>query len=65
MPGGIELVELTPVECLRLLDGPIIGRVIFTDAAMPAAQPVTVVTFLLDGKDVVFRTRNGSKLCGN
>jgi nitroimidazol reductase NimA-like FMN-containing flavoprotein (pyridoxamine 5'-phosphate oxidase superfamily) len=59
MPGAIEQVELTPVECLHLLDGPVIGRVIFTDAAMPAAQPVT---FLLDGAEVVFRTRNGSKL---
>jgi hypothetical protein len=35
------------------------GGVIFTDAALPAAQPVT---FLLDGEEVVFRTRNGSKL---
>jgi nitroimidazol reductase NimA-like FMN-containing flavoprotein (pyridoxamine 5'-phosphate oxidase superfamily) len=59
MPGAIELVELAPQECLQLLDGPILGRVIFTDAAMPAAQPVT---FLLDGLEVVFRTRNGSKL---
>lgn len=37
MPGAIELVELAPEECLQLLDGPIVGRVIFTDAAMPAA----------------------------
>jgi nitroimidazol reductase NimA-like FMN-containing flavoprotein (pyridoxamine 5'-phosphate oxidase superfamily) len=59
MPAAIELVELTPVECLHLLDGPVIGRVIFTDAAMPAAQPVA---FLLNGQEVVFRTQNGSKL---
>ncbi len=59
MPAAIELVELTPVECMHLLDGPVIRRVIFTDAALPAAQPVA---FLLNDQEVVFRTRNGSKL---
>lgn len=59
MSEETELAELAPGECLRLLDGPVIGRVIFTAAALPAAQPVT---FLLDGEEVIFRTRNGSKL---
>lgn len=36
-----------------------IGRVIFTDRAMPAAQPVD---YLLDGEEIVFRTANGSRL---
>jgi nitroimidazol reductase NimA-like FMN-containing flavoprotein (pyridoxamine 5'-phosphate oxidase superfamily) len=54
-----ELLELTRQECLGLLGAAIIGRVIFTDEALPAAQPVT---FVLDGEEVVFRTANGSKL---
>jgi nitroimidazol reductase NimA-like FMN-containing flavoprotein (pyridoxamine 5'-phosphate oxidase superfamily) len=55
----VELVELDEAECLRLLTKTEIGRVVFTDAALPAAQPVT---YLLDGEEVVFRTAGGSKL---
>lgn len=55
----VELVELDEAECLRLLAGSEIGRVVFTDAALPAAQPVT---YLLDGEEIVFRTGGGSKL---
>jgi nitroimidazol reductase NimA-like FMN-containing flavoprotein (pyridoxamine 5'-phosphate oxidase superfamily) len=55
----VDLVELDEAECLRLLAGGVIGRVVFTDAALPAAQPVT---YLLDGEEVVFRTAGGSKL---
>jgi uncharacterized protein len=55
----VELVELDEAECLRLLTKSEIGRVVFTDAALPAAQPVT---YLLDGVEVVFRTGGGSKL---
>ncbi|TQM36914.1 pyridoxamine 5'-phosphate oxidase family protein [Pseudonocardia cypriaca] len=55
----VELVELDEAECLRLLTKSEIGRVVFTDAALPAAQPVT---YLLDGEEVVFRTAGGSKL---
>ncbi len=54
-----ELNELDHDECLRLLAGNPIGRVVFTDGAMPAAQPVN---YLLDGEEVIFRTANGSKL---
>ena len=54
-----ELIELDEAQCLRLLAGSMIGRVVFTDAALPAAQPVT---YLLDGEEVVFRTAGGSKL---
>jgi uncharacterized protein len=54
-----ELVALDRHECLRLLAGGRIGRVVFTDAALPAAQPVN---YLLDGEEVVFRTGVGSKL---
>jgi uncharacterized protein len=56
---GVELDQLDRRECLRLLAGQVIGRVVFTDAAMPAAQPVT---YLLSGEEVLFRTANGSKL---
>jgi nitroimidazol reductase NimA-like FMN-containing flavoprotein (pyridoxamine 5'-phosphate oxidase superfamily) len=55
----VELVELDEAECLRLLTKNEIGRVVYTDAALPAAQPVT---YLLDGEEVVFRTAGGSKL---
>jgi len=54
-----KLVELSRQECLALLTAVPIGRVIFTDRAMPAAQPVN---YLLDGEEIIFRTANGSKL---
>ena len=54
-----ELVELDRDECLRLLAKHAVGRVVFTDAALPAAQPVN---YLLDDEEVVFRTGAGSKL---
>jgi hypothetical protein len=56
---GVELDELDRSECLRLLAGQVIGRVVFTDSAMPAAQPVN---YLLSGEEVLFRTADGSKL---
>jgi uncharacterized protein len=56
---GVELDELDRGECLRLLAAQAIGRVVFTDSAMPAAQPVN---YLLIGEEVLFRTANGSKL---
>ena len=55
----VEPVELDEAECLRLLAGHEIGRVVFTDAALPAAQPVT---YLLDDEEIVFRTSGGGKL---
>jgi nitroimidazol reductase NimA-like FMN-containing flavoprotein (pyridoxamine 5'-phosphate oxidase superfamily) len=54
-----ELTELDRADCLRLLAVGIVGRVVFTDAAMPAAHPVT---YLLDGEEIVFRTQGGGKL---
>src|SRR5437868_2616468 len=56
---AVALVELDRDERLRLLATAAIGRVVFTDRALPAAQPVN---YLLDGEEVVFRTGNGSKL---
>jgi nitroimidazol reductase NimA-like FMN-containing flavoprotein (pyridoxamine 5'-phosphate oxidase superfamily) len=48
---------LTTQECLRLLDTVSVGRVVFSDAALPAAQPVNFVA-LRDG--VVFPLGQGS-----
>ena len=58
LDGG-ELVELTRSECLCLLAGGVIGRLIFTDRALPMVQPVN---YLLDDEEILFRTANGSKL---
>ncbi len=52
-------VELGRGECLRLLSAGVIGRVVVTDAALP---DVHQVNYLLDDEEVIFRTRNGSKL---
>ena len=54
-----ELTELDRDTCLSLLGPGGIGRVVFTDMALPAAQPVN---YLLDGEEIIFRTANGSKL---
>lgn len=56
-PGGLH--DLERHECFRLLASGQIGRVAFTDAALPAVQPVA---YHLDDEEIVFRTRNGSKL---
>lgn len=53
------LVELTPEESYALLASVPVGRIVYTDHALPAIQPVN---FVLDGPDVVFRTAEGSKL---
>ena len=58
-PADAEFIELDRAECLRLLGEAAIGRVVFTESALPAAQPVN---YLLDDEEVVFRTANGSKL---
>ena len=55
--GGMEI--LTERECRDLLGGVSLGRVVFTDRALPAIQPVT---FVLSGSEVIIRTPAGSKL---
>ncbi|WP_157518771.1 pyridoxamine 5'-phosphate oxidase family protein [Herbidospora mongoliensis] len=50
---------LSREQCLFLLAHSAIGRVVFTDQALPAVQPVT---FCLDGEDIVMRTAPGSRL---
>ena len=54
-----DLVELSRSDCLRLLAAGSVGRVVFTERALPAAHPVN---YLLDGEEVVFRTGGGGKL---
>ncbi|MFB9895271.1 pyridoxamine 5'-phosphate oxidase family protein [Planobispora takensis] len=50
---------LSHEECMNLLATAPIGRIVFTDRALPAVQPVN---FVLDGADIVIRTTVGSKL---
>jgi nitroimidazol reductase NimA-like FMN-containing flavoprotein (pyridoxamine 5'-phosphate oxidase superfamily) len=54
---GLEVLDRQ--ECLDLLASVPLGRVVFTDRALPAIQPVN---FVLDDDDVILRTSVGSKL---
>ncbi|HSL57671.1 MAG TPA: pyridoxamine 5'-phosphate oxidase family protein [Acidimicrobiales bacterium] len=45
-------------ECLRLLEGQVIGRVAVSDAGQPEIFPVN---YVLDGDEIVFRTAPGTK----
>lgn len=56
-PGELEV--LTPTESLRLLGSVPVGRIVFTDRALPAIQPVN---FVLDDHAIVIRAGEGSKL---
>jgi nitroimidazol reductase NimA-like FMN-containing flavoprotein (pyridoxamine 5'-phosphate oxidase superfamily) len=55
--AGLQV--LSRQECVRLLASASIGRIVFTDRALPAVQPVG---FALDGEAIVIRTGAGSKL---
>ncbi|MBO2446111.1 pyridoxamine 5'-phosphate oxidase family protein [Actinomadura barringtoniae] len=55
--GGLEILGAD--ECRTLLGSAPLGRVVFTDQALPAVQPVNFA--LLDG-DVIIRTSVDSKL---
>ena len=54
---GLEC--LNAQECYALLATVPIGRIVFTEAALPAIQPVN---FAIDDADIVIRTGIGSKL---
>lgn len=54
---GLEVLDRD--ECIRLLGSVPLGRVVFTDRALPAIQPVN---FVLDGADVILCIATGSKL---
>lgn len=55
--SGLEI--LSPEECRALLAEAPLGRIVFTDRALPAIQPVNYT--LADG-DVVIRTSPSSRL---
>lgn len=59
MDASTAVTELDRGECLRLLDTAVVGRVVFTEGALPAIRPVN---FLLDGDEIVFRTATNSTL---
>ncbi len=55
--AGLRVLSRT--ECVERLGSVPIGRIVFTDRALPAVQPVN---FVLDGDTIVIRTSVGSKL---
>jgi DNA-binding NarL/FixJ family response regulator len=59
VPLASGLQVLSRQECLDLLDTAQIGRIVFTDRALPAVKPVN---FCLYGEHIVIRTSAGSKL---
>jgi nitroimidazol reductase NimA-like FMN-containing flavoprotein (pyridoxamine 5'-phosphate oxidase superfamily) len=57
--NGLEV--LGREDCLALMRSVTLGRVVFTDRALPAIQPVK---FVLDGDEVIISTAPESKLAG-
>lgn len=59
-PGARTTVErLERPECVELLKSGLIGRVVYTYDAMPAAHPVT---YAVDDDEIIFRTDGGDKM---
>ncbi|MFP3989749.1 pyridoxamine 5'-phosphate oxidase family protein [Streptomyces sp. E11-3] len=58
-PGPRHSVELDRAEALRLLGSVSLGRVVFTQHALPTIRPVNHV---LDDGDVIIRTHEGAAL---
>jgi uncharacterized protein len=58
-PDRSVLEELSRAECLRLLATAAIGRISYTQQALPAVEPVN---FALDDGAIVIRTDAGGKL---
>ncbi len=59
-PGERSTLErLERPECVRLLQNGLIGRVVYTYDAMPAAQPVN---YAVDDDEIIFRTDGGDKM---
>ena len=59
MPKGQELEVLNRRQCLDLLQTVRVGRLVFTEDALPAVQPVN---FRLWRDDVLIRVAGGPKL---
>jgi nitroimidazol reductase NimA-like FMN-containing flavoprotein (pyridoxamine 5'-phosphate oxidase superfamily) len=54
-----ESIAVTRAECGRLLRSMAVGRVAFTDGALPQVMPVN---YVMDGTSVVFRTEARGRL---
>ena len=59
MPQNRSLRHLSTQDCWSLLRVTPVGRVIFTDHALPAALPVN---YIVDGTSIIFRTSPTSRL---
>ncbi|NUT51849.1 MAG: pyridoxamine 5'-phosphate oxidase family protein [Saccharothrix sp.] len=57
MYDSAGLQVLSREECLKLLGSAAIGRLVYTDKALPVVHPVV---FVLDGECVVLRVPDGS-----
>ncbi|MXM69152.1 pyridoxamine 5'-phosphate oxidase family protein [Streptomyces sp. HUCO-GS316] len=57
--GPRQSIELGSDEALRLLGSVSLGRVVFTQHALPTVRPVN---HILDGGDIVIRTHEGAAL---
>ena len=55
--AGLEV--LSPTECLALASTVPIGRIVYTERALPAVQPVN---FVFDDGCVIIRTTEGTRL---
>jgi hypothetical protein len=60
-PPGTRPVELDEAECRQLLATATVGRISFTDGALPALTPVR---FALNAGQVLIPTRDGSAMVG-
>ncbi|MGD0698782.1 MAG: pyridoxamine 5'-phosphate oxidase family protein [Trebonia sp.] len=58
-PRPRRTIDLTEDECWKLLSGASIGRVVFTQHAMPAIRPVN---HLIDARTIVIRTHLGAAI---
>ncbi|WP_236794999.1 pyridoxamine 5'-phosphate oxidase family protein [Amycolatopsis sp. GM8] len=59
MINARHLTDLDRDEALRLLGSVSLGRIVFTDEALPAIRPVN---HILDGGDVIMRSHTGATL---
>ena len=57
MYDAAGLQVLSRDECLRLLGSTAVGRLVYTDRALPVVHPVV---YVLDGESVVLRVPDGS-----
>ncbi|MEU4803667.1 pyridoxamine 5'-phosphate oxidase family protein [Actinosynnema sp. NPDC023587] len=57
MYDSVGLQVLSREECLRLLGTMAVGRLVYTDQALPVVHPVV---YVVDGESVVLRVPEGS-----